>query len=193
MPQNQSRIVSLFEESAQVKSHFARANADKILETAGKIIGALERGGKILLFGNGGSACDASHIAAEFVNRYAKERRALAAISLATDMANVTSISNDYDYSLIFARQIEALGRPGDVAVAISTSGNSANVLKGVERAKALGLLTIGFTGGNGGGLASAVDIPFIVPSNVTARIQETHITLGHVLCELIDEHFSRD
>jgi D-sedoheptulose 7-phosphate isomerase len=140
------------------------------------------------LFGNGGSATDASHIAAEFVGRYQRERTALPAIALGTDLAAITSIANDYDYAEVFARQVHAHGQKGDIAVAISTSGNSSNVLKGVEAARIRGLTTIGWTGGTGGKLAGMVEHPFVVPSTVTARIQESHITLGHVLCELIED-----
>jgi D-sedoheptulose 7-phosphate isomerase len=141
-----------------------------------------------LLFGNGGSAMDASHMAAEFVGRYRRDRHALAAIALTTDQAKLTCIANDYDFSEIFARQVSALGRPGDVAIGISTSGNSPNVLKALETARDIGMITIGWTGGSGGKLTPLVDHLFVVPSTVVARIQETHITLGHVLCELVDE-----
>jgi len=141
-----------------------------------------------LLFGNGGSATDAAHIAAEFVGRYKRERAPLPALALATDIAAITCISNDYGFEELFARQVRAHGRKGDIAIAISTSGNSPNVLKGVAAAQECGLTTIGWTGGTGGKLAALVDHPFVVPSSVTARIQETHITLGHVLCELAEE-----
>lgn len=178
----------LFNESAEVKCQFVRENGDRIERIAQKMADTLRRGGKILLFGNGGSACDATHIAAEFVCRFQKDREALAAISLTTDMAAITSISNDYDYSEVFSRQVAALGKQGDLAIAISTSGNSPNVIKGVEAAKKKGITTVAFTGGNGGRLVTLVDEPFVVPSKVTARIQETHITLGHVLCEMVEE-----
>ncbi|MEP6934732.1 MAG: SIS domain-containing protein, partial [Nitrospirota bacterium] len=135
-----------------------------------------------------GSATDAAHLAAEFVGRYKRERDPLPAIALATDIAAITCIANDYGFEELFARQIRAHGKKGDVAIAISTSGNSPNVLKGVEAARACGLTTIGWTGGAGGKLAGLVEYPFVVPSTVTARIQESHITLGHVLCELIEE-----
>ena len=141
-----------------------------------------------MLFGNGGSAGDASHIAGEFVNRFLKDRAPLPAIALNTDMAVLTSIGNDYDFSEVFVRQIKALGKEGDIAIAISTSGNSNNVLKGVMTAKEMNIKTIGLTGGTGGKLAGIVDYAFVVPTNKTPRIQETHITLGHILCELIEE-----
>ena len=141
-----------------------------------------------LLFGNGGSATDAAHIAAEFVGRYKRERTPLPAIALATDIAAITCIANDYGYDELFARQVRAHGQKGDIAVGISTSGNSPNVLKGIEAARECGMITVAWTGGTGGKLAGLVDHPFVVPSTVTARIQESHITLGHVLCELVEE-----
>jgi D-sedoheptulose 7-phosphate isomerase len=186
-----SKIKKEFLESAEVKRIFAEQSVDLIAQVTERIIAALKQGRKVLFFGNGGSATDASHLAAELVNRYAKNRKALPAIALTTDQSVITSIGNDSDFSEIFSRQIEALGRKGDIAVAISTSGKSPNVLKGIEAARAIGMTTIGFTGGDGGPLAKRVDHAFIVPSKVTARIQETHITLGHVICGLIEEAFS--
>lgn len=182
------RAIHAFEESADIKRRFVHEQADRIVRVARLIARALREGHKVLLFGNGGSSTDASHIAAEFVGRYHRDRAPLPAIALATDMAALTCIANDYAYDEIFARQIRAHGQKGDIAVAISTSGNSPNVLKGVEAAREGGLVTIGWTGGNGGKLAGLVDHCFVVPSTVTARIQESHITLGHVLCELIEE-----
>jgi D-sedoheptulose 7-phosphate isomerase len=182
------RAIKAFEESADVKRRFVHAHADRIVQVAHVIAGAFRDGRKVLLFGNGGSSTDASHIAAEFVGRYLRERRPLPAIALGTDMAAVTCISNDYDFTEVFARQVKAHGQKGDVVIAISTSGNSPNVLKGLDAARELGLTTIGWTGGKGGKLAEAVEYLFVVPSTVTARIQESHITLGHVLCELIEE-----
>lgn len=181
------KAIKAFEESADVKRRFVREYADRIVMTARLIARALKEGRKVLLFGNGGSATDASHIAAEFVGRYHKDRAPLPAIALGSDPAAVTCIANDYGYDELFARQVRAHGQKGDIAIAISTSGNSPNVLKGVEAARACGLTTIGWTGGAGGKLAGLVDHAFIVPSTVTARIQESHITLGHVLCELIE------
>ncbi len=186
-----SRIKKEFLESAEVKRVFAEQSADQIALVTERIIAALKQGRKILLFGNGGSATDASHLAAELVGRYAKNRKALPAVALTTDMSVITSTGNDLDFSQIFSRQIEALGQKGDIAIAISTSGKSPNVLKGVEAARAIGMTTIGFTGGDGGPLAKRVDHVFIIPSKVTARIQETHITLGHVICGLIEDAFS--
>ncbi|HEY7532719.1 MAG TPA: D-sedoheptulose 7-phosphate isomerase [Nitrospiraceae bacterium] len=182
------QAIKAFEESAAVKQEFVRDHADRIEQVVKLIVTAFRDGRKVLLFGNGGSATDAAHIAAEFVGRYHRERAPLPAIALATDIAAITCIANDYGYDELFARQIRAHGQKGDIAIAISTSGNSANVLKGVEAARAIGLTTIAWTGGTGGKLAALVDHPFVVPSKVTARIQESHITLGHVLCELIEE-----
>ena len=181
--------IKAFDESAEIKRRFARDHADRIVQVAQLIGGAFQAGHKVLLFGNGGSSTDAAHIAAEFVGRYKRERAPLPAIALATDIAAITCIANDYGFEELFARQVRAHGQRGDVAVAISTSGNSPNVLKGVEAAKALGLTTIAWTGGTGGKLAGMVDYAFVVPSTLTARIQESHITLGHVLCELIEDH----
>ena len=185
MPQ---RIRRWFEESAETKLKFAADYADRIQQLANLLVETFRKGNKVLLFGNGGSAMDASHVAAEFVGHYRRERAPLAAISLSADQAKLTCIANDYDFSEVFARQIQALGKPGDVAVGISTSGNSPNVLKGLQTARKLGLVTVGWTGGTGGKLVGLVDHPFVVPSMVVARIQETHITLGHALCELVDE-----
>ena len=181
--------IKAFDDSAEIKRRFARDHADKIVQVAQLMGRAFQTGHKVLLFGNGGSSTDAAHIAAEFVGRYKRERAPLPAIALATDIAAITCIANDYGFEELFARQVRAHGQRGDVAIAISTSGNSPNVLKGVEAAKALGLTTIAWTGGTGGKLAGMVDYAFVVPSTLTARIQESHITLGHVLCELIEDH----
>ena len=183
-----ARVLSTFADSATVKQQFAHEHVDRIVQVVTLMATAFREGHKILLFGNGGSATDAAHIAAEFVGRYKRERDPLPAIALATDIAAITCIANDYGFEELFARQVRAHGRKGDVAIAISTSGNSPNVLRGAEAARACGLTTIGWTGGTGGKLAGMVDYPFVVPSTVTARIQESHITLGHVLCELIEE-----
>ncbi|CAI4034133.1 MAG TPA: D-sedoheptulose 7-phosphate isomerase [Nitrospiraceae bacterium] len=183
-----TRIIERFDDSAEVKRRFVREHADRIAELAGVMARAFREGNKVLLFGNGGSATDASHLAAEFVGRYHKDRRPLPALALGADMAALTCIANDYTYDDIFARQVRAHGHKGDIAIAISTSGNSPNVLKGAEAARECGLVTVGWTGHQGGKLASLVEYRFVVPSTVTARIQECHITLGHVLCELIEE-----
>ena len=183
-----TKIHSMFRDSAEIKLRFVEQYALDIELVARRMAETLRRGGKILLFGNGGSAADAQHLAAEFVGRFARNRRALAALALTTDTSALTSIGNDLGFDQIFARQVEALGRPGDVVVAISTSGNSPNVLKGIEAAQRRGCITVGVTGGSGGVLAKLVDVVFVVPSNETPRIQETHITLGHALCALVEE-----
>ncbi len=181
-------IIKIFEESAQVKINFARENALKIIEVVQLIAQTFRDGKKVLIFGNGGSAMDASHIAAEFVNRFLMERPPLPAIALNTDVAVLTSISNDYDYSQVFSKQLTALGHEGDVVIGISTSGNSPNVIKAIDVAKKNGMKTVVLTGGTGGKLAQIADYAFTVPTKHTPRIQETHITLGHTICQLVDE-----
>jgi D-sedoheptulose 7-phosphate isomerase len=148
----------------------------------------VRRGGKLLLFGNGGSAADAQHIAAELIIRYKADRAAIPAIALTTDSSALTACGNDLGFDALFERQIEGLGREGDVAVGISTSGNSPNVLRGLTRARALGLKTVGLTGGTGGQMRRLCDALIVVPSAVTARIQEMHITIGHVLCKALEQ-----
>ncbi len=160
-----------------------------VIERAAKIIvDASKSGKKILFFGNGGSASDAQHLAAEFVGRYEKERRALPSIALTTDTSILTAVANDYSFDVIFSRQIEALGQAGDVAFGISTSGNSKNVNLAIQAAKARGLKTIGMTGRSGGELAKLADVAVVIPVERTAHIQECHIAIGHVLCRLVDE-----
>ncbi len=181
-------IVRIFEESAQVKVKFAKENVEKIIEVVQVIAQAFREGKKLILFGNGGSATDASHIAAEFVNRFLMERPPLPAVALNTDVAVLTSISNDYDYSQVFSKQLAALGHEGDIVIGISTSGNSPNIVKAVEVAKKNGLKTVVLTGGTGGKLANMADYTFIVPTRHTPRIQEAHITLGHAICQMVDE-----
>jgi len=181
-------VLRIFQESAALKLRFVEANADRIVAVARQMADSLRRGGKLLFFGNGGSAADSQHLAAEFVNRFLRQRGALAAVALTTDTSALTSISNDLGFDQVFARQVEALGRAGDVVVAISTSGGSPNVLRAVEAARRLGCVTVALTGGSGGALAAAVDEAFVVPSAETPRIQETHITLGHALCALVED-----
>jgi D-sedoheptulose 7-phosphate isomerase len=184
----EKKIGEIFNQSIETKKEFIDTHSAKIVEAVQSTVTALKNGKKLLFFGNGGSASDASHLAAEFVNRFKIERPGIPALALATDMAVITSISNDYDYSEIFSRQIRTFGQEGDIAFAISTSGNSPNVIKGCHAAKEKGMKIIVFTGGSGGKLAPLADLAFIVPSAHTARIQETHITLGHTICELVDE-----
>lgn len=149
---------------------------------------AVRAGGKLLLFGNGGSAADAQHIAAELVIRYHGNRSAIAALALTTDSSALTACGNDFGFEALFARQIEGLGRPGDVAVAFSTSGKSPNVIQGLRTARTLGLRTVGFSGCGGGLMVDLCDALIVVPSSVTARIQEMHITIGHVLCKVLEQ-----
>ena len=181
-------IRELVDESIRVKQAFAAEQTDALARAIDLVADALKADRKILLFGNGGSAADAQHIAAEMVGRFHGERKGMPAIALTTDTSALTAIANDYGYDAVFARQIEALGRPGDVAIAISTSGKSPNVLKAVDVARGAGLKTIGLTGGDGGPLASRVDVSLCVSaSRLSFRIQETHIMAGHILCEMVD------
>lgn len=181
-------ITRAFEESIRAKQSFLREGAEILVRTVDAIVTAFGNGNKLLIFGNGGSAADAQHIAAEFVNRYRIERPPLPAIALTTDSSALTSIANDYAYEEIFAKQIRALGKSGDVALAISTSGNAANILRAVEICRALKIITIGLTGGTGGKLVGQVDhLLCVSETTTTARIQETHILIAHVLCELVD------
>jgi len=180
-------ILKRFIESARVKVDFAERSAEAIMAAVEMIAEALKSGHKLMLFGNGGSASDAQHIAAEFVNRFKMDRPALPALALTTDTSVLTSIGNDSDFSEIFARQVKAFGKAGDVAIAISTSGTSPNVTRGVEAAKEVPMQVVGFTGRDGGQLAPLSDIALVVPSDSVSHIQEAHITLGHVICELVD------
>ena len=180
-------MVQAFRESADIKMRFIRQNAEALTLAVQMVVEAFKAGNKILLFGNGGSAADAQHIAAEFVNRFLIERPPLPAIALTTDTSILTSISNDYGYADSFAKQVKALGKEGDVAVGISTSGAAANVIKGIKAAKEMGLKTVGLAGRDGGELAKVVDIALVVDSQIVPRIQEVHITIGHVLCEMVD------
>lgn len=159
----------------------------QIVKAAELIIEAYGHNKKLMLCGNGGSAADAQHIAAELVGRFKRERRGLPAIALTTDTSIMTAVANDYWYDLLFARQIEALGDKGDVLAAISTSGNSVNVIRAVEAANFKGLRTIGFLGGDGGKLKDLVELPLVVPAQDSDRIQEVHILIGHIICDLID------
>jgi D-sedoheptulose 7-phosphate isomerase len=181
-------IKQVIKDSLALKEAFFTEYADRIVELSRHIADAFNEGGKLLLFGNGGSATDASHIAAEFVNRFKKERPGLPAIALNTDMAVITSIANDYDYSEVFVRQLRSLAHDGDTVIAISTSGGSKNVLKAMDAAKKKGITVVAFTGAKGKRMASMADYAFVVPSTDTPRIQEVHITLGHIICELVEK-----
>jgi D-sedoheptulose 7-phosphate isomerase len=180
-------IIRIFKESSHTKEKFVNDNLSKMAKVVDAITEALKRDRKILLFGNGGSAADAQHLAAEFVNRFIIERPPLPAVALSTDTSVITSIANDYDFSDIFAKQIRALGQDGDIAWGISTSGSSPNVIKALEDAKKLGMTTIAMTGKDGGRMAKIADYCLNVPSNSVPRIQEVHITAGHAICEMID------
>jgi len=180
-------IIKIFRESSQLKESFVNENLTRIVAVVEAVTAALKGGNKILLFGNGGSAADAQHLAAEFVNRFMIERPPLPAIALTTDTSVITSIGNDYDFADIFSKQIRAIGQGGDVAWGMSTSGTSANVVKGLEAARKIGMVTVGLTGRDGGEIARIVDHALIVSSSSTPRIQEVHITVGHVICEMVD------
>jgi len=174
------------EESIRIKQIFFETNIKTIEACAQTIAAALKKGRKILLFGNGGSAADCQHIAAEFVNRFQLERPPLAALALTCDTSIITSIGNDYSFDDIFSKQVQALGKKGDIALAITTSGNSPNVIKAAREAKKMGLTLIGFSGSKGR-LREISDIPFCVDSGTTARIQEVHILLAHILCDVTE------
>lgn len=180
-------IVDIFEESASLKREFVYEYSEQIATLGILMAKRLKAGYKVLICGNGGSAADAQHFAAEIVGRFEKERKGYPAIALTTDTSALTAIGNDYGFEYIFSRQVEALGQKGDILIGISTSGNSENVIKAVEVAKDLGIFTVGFLGKDGGKLKDIVDTAFIVPHNRTARIQEVHLTLEHALCNIID------
>jgi D-sedoheptulose 7-phosphate isomerase len=174
-------------ESIRVKQAVLEGMLEEIATAAGWVTETLRRGNKLLIFGNGGSAADSQHIAAEFIGRFERERRALPAIALTTDTSILTALTNDYSGDIIFARQVEALGQPDDLAIVYSTSGNSPNVLAGISAARAKGLRVIGFTGEGGGKMAELCDLTLRVPSRRTSRIQEAHITISHALCEVVE------
>ncbi len=181
-------LSEVLRESARIKMRLADEQAGTILEAVEAVVRALALGHTVFFFGNGGSAADSQHLAAELVGRFTRERRPLPALALTTDTSILTSIGNDYGFEHVFLRQIQGLGRPGDVAIGLSTSGNSPNVLRAIEAAGAMGLVTIALTGDDGGKLLSQVDICLRVPSTNTARIQESHITIGHLICQGVDE-----
>lgn len=188
MPASTQAIRKAFADSIGAKRTFLREHAGTLATVADLVTRRFAEGSKLLLFGNGGSAADAQHIAAEFVNRFVIERPPLPAIALTTDTSALTSIANDYSYAEVFAKQVRALGRTGDVAMAFSTSGNSPSVLRAVKECRRLGVHTVALTGGTGGKLRGTVDHWLNVSaSRETARIQETHILIGHVICQLVD------
>jgi len=185
-----NNIKSIFDEHLDVANRSKVSLINEIEDACNVIKNSLLNGNKILLFGNGGSAGDAQHIAAEFTGRFLHERSALPAIALTTDTSAITAIGNDYGFDKIFQRQVEALAVKGDVLIGISTSGNSQNVINGFEAGKVKGCPTIAFTGRDGGRISKSCDLNLIVPSNTTARIQEIHILLGHIICEYVDNFF---
>jgi D-sedoheptulose 7-phosphate isomerase len=188
VPGTQEAIRTLFDESLHAQRVFLAEHAADLERAVDLVAASLGGGHKLLLFGNGGSAADAQHVAAEFVGRMIGHRRPLPAIALTTDTSALTAIANDYGFAEVFARQVLALGRAGDIALALSTSGNSPSVLQAVSACRSLGIATIGLTGGSGGELATRVDVSLRVSaSTLSPRIQETHILVGHVLCELVE------
>jgi D-sedoheptulose 7-phosphate isomerase len=182
-----TRLTGMVEESIRLKEQFFTRYGESVLAAAGLLAQVFRAGGRVLIFGNGGSAADAQHLAAEFVNRFQVERPPLAALALTTDTSILTSVANDYDFREVFAKQVRALGRPGDLAWGISTSGNSPNVVAALDAARELGLKTLALSGGDGGPVAAAAGMALTVPSRNTPRVQEVHITIGHVLCDLVD------
>ncbi len=190
---NNDSILNSLNQHLEVFQKIIGENISAIETCAELIFETFKRGGKVLICGNGGSAADAQHIAAEFVGRYETERRALPAISLTTDTSALTALANDFDFERIFARQVEALAREGDCLIAISTSGNSPNIISAVMKARSIGCRVIGLTGAKGKKLASLCDASILVPSERTARIQEAHITIAHIWCEIIDDKVSKN
>lgn len=180
-------IIRIFQESARLTESFINDNIAVMVKVVDAVTDTLKCGNKIVLFGNGGSAADAQHIAAEFVNRFLIERPPLPAIALTTDSSVITSIANDYGYNEVFSKQIRAIGRAGDIAWGISTSGSSQNVINGLDAAKKIGMVTVSMTGGNSGEMAQMTDFNLGVASTSTPRIQEIHITIAHAICEMVD------
>ena len=183
----EEKIKNILKESIKVKEKLLKNQVGVIKEIAEVVIKSLKLGGKLILFGNGGSAADSQHIAAELVGRFSMERKPLPALALTANTSTLTALSNDYGYESAFAKQIEALGKKEDVALGISTSGNSPNVIRAIEKAKKMQIKTVGFTGGDGGKLKKIADISLVIPSTSTARIQEAHIVCAHAICELIE------
>ena len=184
-------IAATLAETARLHAEFPEEQIEHIAAASALMAKALRAGRKIIWFGNGGSATQSQHMAAEFVGRFQRERRSLPSISLTENMASVTAIGNDYAFEQIFSRQLEGLAQPGDVAIGLSTSGNSPNVLRALQAAKVLELTTLGLTGKTGGRMSELCDLCICVPSTVTARIQEAHLTIGHLLCALVEDKLS--
>jgi D-sedoheptulose 7-phosphate isomerase len=188
---NAQIVSAMLADAAALHERIRKSHVEPVVAAAEAIVAALKGGGKLLLFGNGGSAADAQHVAAEFVGRFQHDRAALSAIALTTDTSVLTSLGNDDSYERVFVRQVEALGRSGDVALGISTSGLSPNVISALETAKAKGLRTIGLTGRDGGHVGKVSDIHVNVPAENTARVQEVHRTLLHAICEIVENAFA--
>jgi D-sedoheptulose 7-phosphate isomerase len=178
-------------DSARLKTDLAETQSEAVARLARILIDSLESGGKILFCGNGGSAADSQHLAAELLGRFKRKRKALAAAALTTDTSVLTAVGNDYGFETVFSRQVEAFGRRGDVLVAISTSGRSPNVVRAMEKAKELGLLVCAFLGKENGPMDGLADWLIHIPSDETARVQECHITIGHIVCDLVEAHFA--
>ena len=183
-----TRIENAIKDSIRTQEGLLKGQVENIEKAALVIIEALKKGGKLIVFGNGGSAADSQHVAAELVGRFKLERKALPAISLTTDTSALTAIANDYGYDRVFSRQLEALGNRGDVALGITTSGNSNNMIEAFKIAKLIGIKRIALTGGDGGRIKNEADISIIVASRDTPRIQESHATIGHIICSLIED-----
>jgi D-sedoheptulose 7-phosphate isomerase len=183
-----ARVDKVFEATILLHERVRQMELTPVMRAAAAIGETFAQGGRLFVFGNGGSAADAQHMAAEMVGRFARERRALPALALTTDTSVLTSVANDYNFERVFVRQLEALGRSGDVAFGISTSGDSANVLRAIEAAKAGRLQTVALTGGDGGLIGAAAEIHINVPDASTARVQEVHRTLIHAICELVED-----
>ena len=187
------RIKDILLESIQVKEVILRNQIGQIAEIAQLMIDCLKKDGKVIVFGNGGSASDSQHIAAELVGRFKKDRSALAAIALTTNTSIITSLANDYGYDVVFSRQVEALGKKNDVVWGISTSGKAKNVALGIKQAKKMGIKTVALSGGDGGDIVKLADVSLVVPSKITARIQEAHITIAHIICEMIEQELCQE
>ena len=186
-----SRVTAILQATAALHAGLPATQVARIVNAGALMTRALRTGRKIIWFGNGGSATQSQHMAGEFVGRFQQERRALPSISLTENMASVTAIGNDYAFEQIFSRQLEGLAQSGDVVVGLSTSGNSPNVVSGLRQARTLKLKTVGLTGGSGGKMAALCDVCICVPSTVTARVQEVHLTIGHILCGLVEDGLS--
>ncbi len=187
------RIKDILLESIQVKEEILRNQIEQICEIAQMMIDCLKKDGKVIVFGNGGSASDSQHIAAELVGRFKRDRSALAGIALTTNTSILTSLANDYGYDVVFSRQVEALGKKNDVVLGISTSGKAKNVALGIKQAKKMGMKTVALCGGDGGDILKLADVSLVVPSKITARIQEAHITIAHIICEMIEQELCQE